>query len=140
MAKRPASVPHPQLAKSLQAWKARGGKTSWIASALDVTFEQARRYVEGKAMPRPSKMKRLAALIGISAAELQYGVKIDPRRTPPGTAMFQLANVEPEEQVLLETYRKLPPFAQEALRMRAAELLEEFGKKSEANPFGKGTQ
>jgi transcriptional regulator with XRE-family HTH domain len=140
MAKRSAAPPkHPELAKALQAWKARGGRTGAIAKACGVTFEQARRYVKGEAMPRPAKMKKLAVLIGVPAAELQYGAKIDPRRTP-GLATIPMAEVTADEQALLVSYRQLPPFARESLRIRVAELLEEFGKASHVNPFGKGTQ
>ena len=131
-------MPYPELAHALKRWKARGGRTRWIADALGVKYEMARRYVEGKAMPRQQKMKKLAALIGVPAAELHYGKKLDPRRTP-GLATVPVSNVTPEEQILLETYRRLPPAAQGALRVRASELLEEFGRKSEVNPFGKGS-
>jgi len=138
MAKRPEPPKHPELALALQAWKARGGRTASIQKACGITFEQARRYMEGKAMPRPDKMKRLAALIGVSAAELQYGAKIDARRTP-GLVTIPVAEVTADEQALLVAYRQLPPFAREALRMRASELIEEFAKPSAVNPFGKGT-
>lgn len=62
-----------------------------------------------------------------------------PRRTP-GLATVQVAEVTPEEQTLLVAYRQLPAFAREALRLRAVELLEEFGKPSARNPYGKTTQ
>lgn len=137
MAKRPEPPKYPELARTLQAWKARGGRTALIAKACGVTFEQARRYMIGRTMPRPDKMKKLAALIGVPAAELQYGAKIDPRRTP-GLVTIPVAEVTADEQALLVAYRQLPAFAREALRIRLAELVEEFAKPSPVNPFGKG--
>lgn len=138
MPKRPAApLPrHPEFARSMQAWKARGGRTRMVTEALKVTPEQARRYMNGEAMPRPNKMKKLAALIGISPAELQYGAKIDARRTP-GLVTVPVQEVTADEQRLLVMYRDMAPFAKEALRIRAAELLEEFGKATAKNPFGK---
>lgn len=88
-------------------------------------------------MPRQQKMKRLEVLTGIPAAELQYGVKLDPRRTR-GVVTVPATNVTPDEQALLRAYALLPPFAQEALRVRAVELLEQFGEPGAANPFGNG--
>lgn len=141
MPKRPTKAPprHPELFRSMQAWKARGGRTRMVTEALKITPEMARRYMEGAAMPRPAKMKKLAALIGVSPAELQYGTKIDTRRTP-GLETIPVQEVTADEQRLLAMYRDMAPFAKEALRIRAAELLEEFGKATVKNPFGKHHQ
>lgn len=85
-------------------------------------------------MPRQDKLKNLAALLGISPAQLLYGAT----EGTTGSAPALLGMTHDEEQ-LIRSYRALPAFGQKALRARAAELLEHFGKASPDNPFGKGT-
>lgn len=109
-----------------------------VAKAIGVTREMVRRYRCGMALPRKTKMEKLAALLGLPPAELQYpGRKTDPRVSGPDATIPMVA-VTPEERALLEAHRQLPEFAQKALRARAVQLLQEFGKASTANPFGKG--
>jgi len=90
-------------------------------------------------MPRGKKLEKLAALIGISPAELQYG-KVERSRVP-GVNSLPAIDLTPDEQVLLAAYRQLPEYGKEALRVHATRLLEEFAPRSAVNPFGKaGTQ
>lgn len=127
--------PHEEFAARLAGAMKRAGLTvADVAKALGVTYEMARRYHEGIAMPRQDKLKNLAALLGMSPAQLLYGMSEDAGRRAPG-----VLGMTPEEEQLITTYRALPAFGQKALRARAAELLEHFGKASPENPFGKGT-
>jgi hypothetical protein len=86
-------------------------------------------------MPRDSKLRQLAALLGVPPAQLQYGA------IEPGDAPGLLENavvLTPDEFQLIDGYRQLPEYARKALRSRATELLEAFVTASKKNPFGKG--
>lgn len=108
-----------------------------VAKAVGVTPEMARRYTLGTAMPRPEKMKRIAALVGLTPSELQYGT-VSSANAAPGIFGPQVAKLNAEETQLIDQYRQLPDYAQRALRARATELVEAFGKASTSNPFGQG--
>lgn len=43
-----------------------------LAEASHTTYEMARRYAEGLAMPRPDKLKAIARWLGVSPASLAY--------------------------------------------------------------------
>ncbi|MGD9599956.1 MAG: hypothetical protein AB7P94_16960 [Steroidobacteraceae bacterium] len=43
-----------------------------LAEASQTTYEMARRYAEGLAMPRPDKLKAIAQWLGVSPASLAY--------------------------------------------------------------------
>lgn len=65
---------HPDFAARLQSKaKPAGIDIVAIRVALKVTYEMARRYWRGIAKPRGQKMEKLAALVGTTAAELEYG-------------------------------------------------------------------
>jgi hypothetical protein len=97
--------------------------------------EMVRRYREGKAIPNRDEtiMRKMATLFSMTPGELHYG---DPK--VPGVVTLPVANVSPDEQILLEAYRNLPKGAKKVLRVRATELLEELAPASPANPNGKG--
>jgi len=96
--------------------------------------EMVRRYREGKAIPRDEEtMRKMATLFRTSAGELHYG---DP--LVPGVITVPVANVSPDEQIMIEAYRKLPRAAQKAVRARVTELLEEFAPAGEGAPFSRG--
>lgn len=44
-----------------------------LAQAAGTTYEMARRYAEGHAVPRPDKLHRIAAWLGVPAAALAWG-------------------------------------------------------------------
>jgi transcriptional regulator with XRE-family HTH domain len=44
-----------------------------LAKAAGTTYEMARRYVEGRAIPRADKLEKIAAWLGVSPSELLYG-------------------------------------------------------------------
>lgn len=119
-------------ARLAEAMRRAGLSISDVAAALRVTYEMARRYHEGQAMPRPDKIRKLASLLGLSPGQLLYGVP------PEAAGLAPMPTLAPEEAQLLDTYRALPDYGKKALRARAAELLEHFGKPSASNPFGKG--
>lgn len=68
--------------------KARGHISTGNASGVDVTalaavagstYEMARRYVEGRAIPRADKLGRIAGWLGVESAQLLYGE--EPKNT-----------------------------------------------------------
>lgn len=44
-----------------------------LSKAAETTYEMARRYCEGKAIPRADKLTRIADWLGVSPSELLYG-------------------------------------------------------------------
>jgi transcriptional regulator with XRE-family HTH domain len=44
-----------------------------LAEAAGTTYEMARRYAEGQAVPRPEKLQRIADWLGVPAAALAWG-------------------------------------------------------------------
>lgn len=50
-----------------------GGDVGELKKELDVTYEMARRYYNGIAMPRAEKMERLARYLGVMKAWLEHG-------------------------------------------------------------------
>lgn len=84
-------------------------------------------------MPRDAKLRRLAKMIGVDEAILRYGDRDRPAVMPH----LQGEHVTDEDEIaLLRAYRGLDKeWAREALRRRAVELLEEFGKPGWTNPW-----
>ena len=61
-------------AKGLTSDRSRSGvDVSALARAGGVSYEMARRYVEGKATPRPDMVFRIATWLGMPPAALSYG-------------------------------------------------------------------
>lgn len=50
-----------------------GVDVSALAAAADISYEMARRYAEGMAVPRPDKLARIADWIGVTSAWLLWG-------------------------------------------------------------------
>lgn len=50
-----------------------GVDVSAIAHAVGISYEMARRYAEGLAIPRPAKLAALARWLGVSPSALAYG-------------------------------------------------------------------
>lgn len=71
------------LDKNMVARKqaASGVDVSQLKVAAGVTLEMARRYVEGTALPRPEKMTRIAAWLGVNLPWLRDG--IGPKKGDP---------------------------------------------------------
>lgn len=44
-----------------------------LAAAVGISYEMARRYVEGLAVPRPDKLARIADWVGVTSAWLLWG-------------------------------------------------------------------
>jgi hypothetical protein len=93
-----------------------------------------RRYRNGQARPDDDDvMRKLAVLFRTTPGELRFG---DPK--VPGVITVPVAEVTPDEQMILEAYRRLPKAGKKAIRVRVAELAEELAPASEAIPYGKG--
>lgn len=107
-----------------------------VAKSIGVTAEMVRRYREGIAMPRRETMARLAALLGVSPAQLYAAESGDkaPVQLPKSAIIIDDA----EELQLIEAYRDLNDTARKVVRARATELREQFARPSPRNPFGKG--
>jgi transcriptional regulator with XRE-family HTH domain len=101
------------------------------AGVIGVTPEMVRRYAEGYAMPRPDTLAKLAKLLGVSPGELQWGM-------PQEEARDIAKPLSADERALLELYGQLPEAAKKALRARATELWEAFGRPN--LPAAVGTQ
>lgn len=50
-----------------------GVDVATLAHAAGATYEMARRYAEGAAMPRPDKLEAIAQWLGVPPAELAFG-------------------------------------------------------------------
>ena len=131
---------HKAFAKRLIAGMLKSGvEPSTIIKVCEVDPETVRLWLRGKRMPRDEKLRRLAKMIGVDESVLRYGSK-------KGTSVMpQLRGehiTDDDELRLLHAYRGLSEeWAREALRRRAVELLEEFGKKGVKNPWAQaGTQ
>ncbi|WP_050466344.1 hypothetical protein [Herbaspirillum chlorophenolicum] len=67
-------VRYPEFADRVRdAAEKQGVTVTQIKDTLKVTYEMARRYYLGMAMPRKDKMEALAALLKIDAGALQWG-------------------------------------------------------------------
>jgi len=74
-------VKYPEFAQRVQIGMEKNGlTTNDVKAALNITYEMARRYTLGHAMPRQEKMDALAKLLGVDPAELQYGAKARPSK------------------------------------------------------------
>lgn len=120
--------------------KASGVKPKAISTELGVDPETVRLWMRGERMPRDAKLRRLSKMIGVDVSELRYG-------SNKATVMPLLKGehvTDEDELRLLQAYRGLDKeWAKQALRRRAVELLEEFGKSGAANPWAanaSGTQ
>lgn len=128
----PASPAYPEFGRIVDAKIPRIGSNAKVASAIGVTPEMVRRYRLGIAMPRDRELEKLAALIGMKAADLRF-----PDRS--GKKKAAAPRVTADEMDMISEYRQLPDVARKAARVHIVELLEQFGKPGKDNPFGKGT-
>lgn len=65
---------HPEFSRRVRAAMEESDvSTTDIATKLKISYEMARRYTLGHAMPRAGKMLALAKLLKVEAAYLQYG-------------------------------------------------------------------
>lgn len=69
-------VKYPDFRKRVQKAMSDVGVTvNDIKEKLRITYEMARRYSLGQAMPRTERMAALAKLLHVDPADLQFGVK-----------------------------------------------------------------
>jgi transcriptional regulator with XRE-family HTH domain len=67
-------IKYPEFAARVQdGMKKQGLTTGDVKQSLGITYEMARRYTLGQAMPRQEKMQILAAALHVDPAMLQYG-------------------------------------------------------------------
>lgn len=137
--RKPLIVLYPEFGNRLESRLHRNGiklTNKEVAGLTGAKEEMVRRYRKGLARPDDDDVERkLAALVGMTQAELRWGTP-----TVPGVKTVPVAQLAPEEQTLVESYRSMPPGAQKMLRIRAAELLEQFGEPSKENPWGKASK
>lgn len=124
---------HADFARRLVAWLRRYGITdAAIMEECEYSDEFVRLLRRGERMPGDKGMRKLAKMIGVKPGELHYGD--EPAQMPQ---MKGELVTDEDELALLRAYRSLTKeWAREVLRRRAVELLEEFGPKGPANPFG----
>lgn len=124
---------NPEFGQRLSAgMKKYGVRQKDIVAELKVDPETVRLWTKGERVPGDARMKRLAKMIGMKAADLRFG----PDR-PATLPQMQGEHVTDEDELaLLEAYRGIKKeWAREALRRRAVELLEEFGEPGVKNPW-----
>jgi hypothetical protein len=69
-------IKYPDFRKRVQKAMSDVGVTvNDIKEKLKITYEMARRYSLGQAMPRTERMTALAKLLHVDPADLQFGVK-----------------------------------------------------------------
>lgn len=62
------------LQRGLASHGARSGvDVATLAQAAGATYEMARRYAEGAAIPRPEKLEAIARWLGVSPSSLAFG-------------------------------------------------------------------
>lgn len=137
----PAKPLHPEFGKMVSGLMDQlGVSVPEVAKKIGVTPEMVRRYRLGVAMPGKAKgrdkMQRLAALLGVDPADLYAAgsSRSDTRGALPGAVIVE----DPDELQLIEAYRGLDETTRKILRARAAQLLEQFGRATKKNPYGKG--
>lgn len=124
---------YPGLRDAIARYRKDGGTRAAIAQALGVHISMIARYERGDDMPRPKKLEKLATLVNVPASVIRGEARLD--KPMPGVAIMQLADVTPDEQIVLEGYRKLPPHGQESLRVHLTRLLQQFSQPSTTYPF-----
>lgn len=76
---------YPEFASRVQAAMRDHGITiKDIRLRLDISYEMARRYTLGQALPRQDKIHALAELLRLSPAELQFGDDENGPKKKPG--------------------------------------------------------
>ncbi|AXK39635.1 XRE family transcriptional regulator [Crenobacter cavernae] len=103
-------IKHQQFAENLKNAMARQGvSVTDIKNHLGITYEMARRYSLGAAKPRDEKLRRLAELLKVSPAELEYG---DGSKAAPESnvksGLRPIAAWDHEEELDPEQYVFLP--------------------------------
>lgn len=133
-------VRYPHFATQVREGMRRAGlKVQDVATECGVTRETVRLWRKGETVARDDKLRKLSKMIGVDPSALRF----EPGKSPPLPQVNGEHITDEDELALLRAYRGLKkPWAREALRRRAVELLEEFGEKDAANPWGKapGTQ
>ncbi|MFA5941382.1 MAG: helix-turn-helix domain-containing protein [Sinimarinibacterium sp.] len=112
-----------------------------VVSELGVSRETVRLWRKGETVARDKNLAKLAKMIGMEPADMRY----EPGKKTAFPAIAGEHVTDEDELALIRAYRGIKkPWARRALRMRAVELLEEFGEPGPESPFGKtrgaGTQ
>lgn len=131
------TAPYPEFAQRLGAGMTKAGvRAVDVAKELAVDQETIRLWMRGERMPRDPKLKRLAKMIGVEPSVLRYG----PEKSVAAFPQLRGEHVTDEDELhLLQAYRGLgKEWAKDALRRRAVELLEEFGRPGAENPWKVG--
>lgn len=129
----------PELGKIVDEKLTKAGLSNAAAARLSgLGVEMVRRYRKGEAMPeRGDNLDKLSKLIGVDIEQL---LMADRQGGGTKVSGSRLTRPDPDAIAMLEEYAQLPTDAKKLARARIIELLEEFGKPSKKNPFGKGTQ
>ncbi|MGC0152742.1 helix-turn-helix domain-containing protein [Chromobacterium vaccinii] len=80
-----------QLSRNISTLMQLHGLTPKLFSKeVPVTYEMMRRYMSGAARPRTEKLARLADLLGVTAADLEYGTfSADITATSPAVTIVR---------------------------------------------------
>lgn len=87
-------------AKELTSDRSRSGvDVTALGKAVGVSYEMARRYVEGQAMPRPDTAEAIAHWLGVPASALVWGEPVEPGGIDPLLLEQVLQNVISAQQL-----------------------------------------
>lgn len=141
MAANEQDVKHPHLVELLASrMRATGVTPKDIREECNVDAETVRLWMRGKRMPRDKELRKLAKMLDVDVAALRFN---ETKKAVLPLVQGGEHVTDEDELALLRAYRGLSKeWARNSLRRRAVELLEEFGPKGAANPWGtkNGTQ
>jgi transcriptional regulator with XRE-family HTH domain len=140
---------HAFAARLTDEMSKKGLSVKDLSASAGVTYEMARRYTLGTAKPRDEKLERIARLLGVQPAWLEYGREAISERPPdhiiveeipPVTSVAtdsEFGELSEEEKRLVRVYRQFPSVEAKnmllAFEMRYKQLYD-FYKKYASNP------
>ncbi|EGB7356626.1 helix-turn-helix domain-containing protein [Escherichia coli] len=119
-----------------------------LSLSSGVTYEMARRYTLGTAKPRDEKLERIAELLGVEPAWLEYGSSTEKAPAPYadlsglqkyiGSSAGELTELSEDEKRLINTFRQFPPVEAKnmllAFEMRLKQLYDFYEKYASTPP------
>lgn len=104
---------HPEFAKRLSdAMQAAGVSVTDLKNHLKVTYEMARRYTMGVAMPRDDKLVAIAQRLGVQTAWLKFGDAISIPKVEKNTYSKAASKAQsdwPLKKATLDRFYALTP-------------------------------
>lgn len=140
---------HAFAARLNEEMSKKGLSVKDLSASVGVTYEMARRYTLGTAKPRDEKLERIARLLGVEPAWLEYGrgaiseqtentrVIEEPSAMSVEDSEDEFAELSEDEKRLIRVFREFPSVEAKnmllAFEMRYKQLYE-FYKKYASHP------